>query len=256
MARQTSRSRWESLLVAAAILVGASAAQAAARPFKATLEIRVNTLQPLVVFGAGTAIVNGSAGGSHLDSLSLAGSTFATLGAVVPVTDPAVLPIVGLVLTVHNGAGGFANNGGAIQGVMPLFGVTKVCLFGASCASASTNLSVPITVVGQGGQAAAAGAVNLTIAGAPWTIGTAAIGTITEMGSARGPGSATSSTVASGGQLKLVTPIFVSTNIGASAIVPVFGILTLHFVPEPGTIVLLAAGIGLLGLNGHARRRG
>jgi len=254
MAGQIPRSKWQRLSVAAAILVVAGTAHAASLPFTASLEIRINTLPPVAVFGAGTAIANGSGGGSHIASLALAGSTFATAGAVLPVTDPSALPIVGVQLTVHNGAGSFEDSGGSLHGIMPLFGVTKVCLFNTSCASADANLTVPLTVVGQGGEASAPGAVNLTIIGAPWTIGTAAIGTITTMGSARGPASMTSSTFAPGGQLRLVTPIFISTNIPASAVVPVFGFLNFHFVPEPATLALLVGGMGLLGVIGRGRR--
>jgi len=45
----------------------------------------------------------------------------------------------------------------------------------------------------------------------------------------------------------------VSTNIGASAVLPAFGILTLQFVPEPGTLILLGSGIA--GLVAIGRRR-
>ena len=109
--------------------------------------------------------------------------------------------------------------------------------------------------VSQGGYLNPTGAVDNTIIGDPWMTGTAVVlGTaFTMMGSAHGPASATSSTFAPGGQLTLVTPIYISTHIGASAIIPAFGILTLHFIPEPATIALLAGGVGLLGIIGRAR---
>jgi hypothetical protein len=52
-----------------------------------------------------------------------------------------------------------------------------------------------------------------------------------------------------------VTPIFISTSVSSDAVVPAFGILTLHFVPEPMTFALLGGGIALLGAIGRAGRR-
>jgi hypothetical protein len=248
----SSRPKWQGLVAAAAIVLAASGARAAAVPFTTSLVLQIATLPPVVIPGAGTVIVNGSAGGSHIHSLAFAGSTFATSGLVLSITNPSVFPIAGVHITAHNGAGNFADGGGTLGGVMPIAGVAKVCLFGP-CTAAVSNLSVPLSVVGQGGWANPTGAVNLTVIGAPWTTGTAAVGTITAMGSAHGPASATSSTFLPGGQLKLVTPVFINTAIGASPVVPAFGILTFHFVPEPATIALLAGGIGLLGIIGRAR---
>ena len=92
--------------------------------------------------------------------------------------------------------------------------------------------------------------MNVTVIGAPWTTGTAAVGTVTVMGGV----SPLSNTGAPSGLVTLVTPIFISTNIPASAVVPGFGILTLHFVPEPGTLLLLASGVAGLVAFGRSRR--
>ena len=51
-----------------------------------------------------------------------------------------------------------------------------------------------------------------------------------------------------------MTPVFLSINIGASAVVPIFGILDVHFIPEPGTLLLLGSGIARLVLFGRTRR--
>jgi hypothetical protein len=75
------------------------------------------------------------------------------------------------------------------------------------------------------------------------------------MGFAHGPASATSSTAMLSGSLLLVTPIFVSTNIAGSAVVPAFGFLNVHFVPEPGTLGLLGSGVASLLLLGRGRSR-
>jgi len=200
------------------------------------------------VLGAGTAILNGSGSGGHINTLSLAGGTFATVGFVLPITDPAAAPIKGLQVTVSNAPGVFA--GPTLVGAMPLVGTTKVCLF-LPCSIAVSNLAVPLSVVGAGGAAFVTAAVNLTVVGAPWTTGTVAIGTITAMGG----GAPASSTGMASGTVSLVTPVFVSTNIPASAVVPVFGIISLHFVPEPGTLMLLGSGITALVAFGRNRAR-
>jgi hypothetical protein len=135
---------------------------------------------------------------------------------------------------------------------MPIFGVAKVCLFGP-CSAAVSNLSIPLSAVGQGGYQTLTGAVNLTVIGAPWTIGTAAVGAITRMGSAHGPASGTSSTFAPGGRLQLVTPIVVHSHVAALTPLPGFATVTLQFIPEPTTLALLGSGVALLGLAGRER---
>jgi hypothetical protein len=228
-------------------LVAASSAHAANIPFTGTLTFKIPFLDPLVVAGAGVAAVNGSSGGSHINSLSLPAGAFATTGLLLPTTDVGAQPLAGLQLTVSNGAGAPLLPGGA----MPLSGSVRVCLF-APCASIPVaNLSVPLGIVGAGGTAFVTGPANLTVIGAPWTVSTAAVGAATAMGFRHGPASATSSTALESGVIQLVTPIFVSTNIGAQPVLPVFGILTLHFVPEPGTLLLISAGLAAMGVAGR-----
>jgi hypothetical protein len=227
----------------------AGQAHAIALGFTGTFTLQVATLLTSVP-GAGTAIANGSGGPGHLSGLNLAGGEFATTGFVLPVTDPAVAPIGGIQVTVANGIGNFAGVGGAgFGGVMPLEGFAKVCLFGP-CSAPAANISVPLNVIGAGGAVAVGAFVNVTVIGAPWTTGTAAIGTITAMGGV----SPLSNTGAPSGNVTLVTPVFISTNIPASAVVPSFGFLNLHFVPEPGTLVLLGSGIAGLVAFGRSRR--
>jgi len=43
--------------------------------------------------------------------------------------------------------------------------------------------------------------------------------------------------------VRLVTPVFIPTHLGTSPVVSAFGFRTLHFVPEPGTALLVGAGI-------------
>ena len=210
-----------------------------------------------VVPGSGIAGVNGAGAPGHLTALDLAGGEFATASQVVDVMDPDIAPISGLQFTANNGAGAFAGAGGdSFGGVMPLDGIMKLCLFG-ECPTAAGNIDLPLSVVGKGGTAFAAGAgLSLTVKGAPWTTGTAAIrtvdgGTDTVMGGV----SPLSHTGETGGTVNLVTPIFISTNVSYWPVLPTFGVLDLHFTPEPGALLLAGAAVASLVALGIARSR-
>ena len=238
------------IAVLTALGLGAVSVHAASLPFTGTLAIQVGSYDPMVVAGGGVAIANGSSGGSHLNTLAMPASAFETTHQILPVTDPSAAPVNGLQLTVANSTGTITNGTGPI----PLVGFAKVCMFGP-CSSAVANLNVPLAVAGNGGASFITGSINLTVIGAPWTAATAAIGTITRMGFAHGPASAASTTALPSGQMRLVTPVFVSTNVPSSPVVPTWGILTLHFVPEPTTLVLVSGGLVLLARAGRARLR-
>jgi len=235
-----------------ALLLGATPASAVVMPITTGVGIQIATLTPVVIAGSGAMVVNGSGSPGHLSALSLPAGLFATSGFVLPVTDPAVAPIKGIEVSAANGPGAFAGVGGsgAFGGSMPMVGSAKVCLFGY-CSAAAGNLNVPLSNVGAGGFAQVTAAINLTVVGAPWTTGTVAVGSVTMMGDA----APLSNTAATGGAAMLVTPIFISTNIGASAVVPAFGILPIYFTPEPGTLVLLSMGVAGLLACGRSRRR-
>ncbi|RIL07941.1 MAG: hypothetical protein DCC71_01040 [Proteobacteria bacterium] len=231
-------------------LPAAPIAQAAALPFTGTLAVEFGAPQPLVVAGAGAAIVNGSGAPGPITSLAIGTSVFAANALTTPVTDPAAFPVQGVQLTVHVQGGSFAGaaGSGGFGGAMPLYGNVRTCLFGA-CPVAISNLVVPLTVVGQGGWVTLMGAVGYTVAGAPWTTGTALAGTQTRMGGV--------ATTASGMQtLTLVTPIVVRTPLTGLDPTLGFGVLTLHLVPEPGTLALLGAGVALLVALGRGGARG
>jgi hypothetical protein len=243
---------------AAALLALGVAGQANAGPslFTGALAIQLATLPAIAIPGAGIAIVNGSGGGAHLNSLSLGGGTFVTTGLAITISPPAGGVIGGVQVTASNASGAFGGGSlaGTLGGTMPLNGFAKVCLFGTCAAPPAANLAVPLGVIGAGGAVAVGAAVNVTVIGAPWTTGTAAVGTVTLMGFGHGAASGTTSTAGPSGAVQLVTPIFVSTSIAGSEVVPGFGILALHFVPEPGTLVLLGSGIAGLLMFGRSRR--
>jgi hypothetical protein len=269
-----------SLLLAGLLALGASSSTAAPVPFAGEFFFGIGTLPGITVQATGIADINGSAGGLHISSLNLVGGSFQ---ARVSVPVPNAAPISGIVLaggtvtqmthlavpksvnltfaiptgSVSNGAAAFAGmSGGAGGGTMPINGVAVVCLFDICSGAPSANLVVPLTPVGQGGTVFAEGAVAITAIGAPWVAGTAQVGTVSAMGFGHGPESGASTTNAPSGVLSLVVPVFVSTSLPTFPVVPVFTRLTLHFIPEPGTLLLLGSGIAGLAVLGSRRFRG
>jgi hypothetical protein len=228
--------------------------RAAVLPVQATLEIRFGAYPTIGLSGAGIAAVNSSAGGLHVTRVEL-GAGVISGTALIPLTDPGAAPTTGLQLDVANAAGTIEETaGGSLTGVLGLPGALKLCLFGAGgCNAAVANITVPLTPIGQGGNATAIGPANVSVFGAPWTTATASIGSITAMGFAHGPASGTSSTAQPGGTVQLITPIHITTNIGVDPVIPAFAFLTLQFVPEPATVFLLGGGIAVLVWRGRRR---
>ena len=81
----------------------------------------------------------------------------------------------------------------------------------------------------------------------------AAISPSTRAASSTARARVTGSTAAPGGAVQLVTPIRIISNQGSQ--MGAFGRLSVRFLPEPGWLVLLAAGLAGLGLLELARSR-
>jgi hypothetical protein len=244
--------------VAATVLAfGLSApAHASTVSFTGTLAVALATLPPIAVTATGTADVTGL--GTSITALSLSGGTFSTT-VTIAITDPAAAPITQVIASVTNGAGSFStipgadiNNNfatdltGTGSGTMGIQGASKVGIF----AGPLVNLTVPFTSggngVGLGGNIVTATSpvgIGVSVRGAPWTTGTATVGTATAMG------------FVTGNSIQLVSPTFISiTGAGTGvAVLPAFGVLTLSFVPEPGTLLLLASGVAGLAVLGRKR---
>jgi hypothetical protein len=245
------------LLAAVAAVFGfAGTAGAVQVLYRGEVRLQIATLDPLVLPAAAAVqvTVNGAGAATGLlSSLAMPTSPFAVTGFVLPVTDTGAFPIAGVQATGHNAAGNFSgtpapSGSGNFGGQMSLVGASKVCLYGACGSSTNiSNLTVPLSVVGQGGVVTVVGAVNLTVLGAPWTTGTAAIGTITQMGGV----SPIDATLNPKRDITFVTPVFISTNIGAFAVVPAFAFIA----PEPGAIVAFGSAIAVLTAIGVARSK-
>ena len=81
--------------------------------------------------------------------------------------------------------------------------------------------------------------------------------TVTIQGFKHGPASNTSSTAANSGVIQWVSPARVVTTVDPpSGKLAVPSVLRIHFIPEPGLLLLLASGVGGLVLLGRSRMRG
>ena len=124
-----------------------------------------------------------------------------------------------------------------------------------------TLVGVPLSPIGQPGGffSTVMAGVTVQAAGTGWTTGVASIMVpATSIGGATQPpeivtlAGADNRAPNGGGNLSLVTPLAVRTNIAGD--VPSFAVLQLNYVPEPGQIALMLSGAAVLALA-HARRR-
>lgn len=262
-------------LVCVALVGGLAApASAAVVSFRAgRLAIRVDLLgaqysmwAPQIGLETGTVDVDRTA--TTLSSFTLPAGSFSVLGAMVPVADPGLQPITGLIGSFANEEGVFSRQSGTLGGEMGLSfpgyptesAILEVCLL-FPCSDVFV-LMIPLAVVGTGGQETGESAgYSLTLTGAPWTIGSASVpiqgGQATESGSL---------TVLADGwmRVRLVTPIAIDWDgpddppTAIPAQVAAFGLLDLEIAPVPEPA---AGGAGLASLaslatlSALARRR-
>jgi hypothetical protein len=219
---------------------------------------------------SGGAVAPAVTYGGHLSTLVIPGGAFGPISTWLPVTSG-----YGTIQSVRfTGLGnlpatltGISGGPPLGSGAMGVQGVLKVCIFTSACTS---SVQVPFTPsggagLGIGGTQFVGGGVALTLQHAPWTIGQPAMTihspnsnvTIPALpgGFAHGPASLTSSTARLSGVIQLVTASKVYTSLTTAwPELPVMGVLSLHVVPEPGTLLLLGSGVVGLGLFGHRRR--
>ena len=263
-------------LVAAAVATLAAGSPAAATPYGATLGISwVGITSPLLVTGAGS-------GTSQPSLVTLAGGVFAGSDSTSPngfFLDAVRLEVLG------NGPGSFA--GAALSGSLPVRGSLR--FEGLRTRDGTTLLEVPLSIPVTYGYLGfgVGGSVTIPVPGDPtahWEVVHQPFGvgprtlTVPYIYSFHVPTGKSASmtqryvysytTMFTGtdsrtpgglGQLTLVSPTKVSFVFdglpGRIDPLVLVGTLTLSFVPEPGTFVLLGAGIVGLALAGGARLR-
>jgi hypothetical protein len=235
---------WLSWALAGAVAAAVAApARAASVGVTGQFEVLVSGLSPVVVplVPGATADVTGGVLGVP--------AGIGALTASIPITGFPLDLVTGLDVDLANGAGSFAAPGpsqtgpasvagGALGGAMPISGTVAT--------TGLVPISFSLSVVGVGGTQDEG---DIVLYGAPWTVGDATV-TLSDQTVFALSGSQTGALGAIGSQTVLVTPLRIDAY-GLSEI-PVFGRLTLNFVPEPGTGLLVAAG--LLGLPARRQR--
>jgi len=250
-------------------LAAPAQAQAGVLGFTGSLNTSVSSVTPEIAPGSGTASISGT----NLSSLSIPATAFSAVSLSNPVN---VTSLAGVkAKNVKNAAGTFT--GPPFGGKMGIHGAQVFCLSGTipgGCAGHPLlNLTVPFTMNGTRGIGLGGGAftffytqgknqVHLTVNGHPWVAGRASIPAsggfpaVVRTGFIHGPASGGAATAGqASGIVQLVTPVLLSTNLGHIERIPVFEIMTVHFVPvpEPRTLVLLSSGVLALGVLGRRR---
>jgi hypothetical protein len=223
-----------------------------------TMGVSIGALPPITITQSPdpVSVFVSSGGGSFVEPAGI----FASTVVLPPELFTGVNLISSLNVTASNGTGSFTSAGGpggGFGGPKPLQGQARVGVLGGAL-----NLDIPLSVVGVGGVTnAGAFALIVTVTGHQWTTGTGTVtGITTGDGTVNNP-YVNTVTLAGydnraadhSGKLQLVTPIRILTN--AAGNLPGFGIQTLMFVPEPGTLLLIGSGIAGLAIVGRKKLR-
>jgi hypothetical protein len=244
------------LAVGAFVVAGQASA---ATLTSATFSFQLGTLPGASFPGAGAT---GTAT-SNLSASLGAGSAFAgNFTTAIPTS--AAPPLTAIQIFVTKNAGGTftgatPNN---VGGVHAFNGTANVYGIGGFTSGGAPLLAVPLVLGTPNTITKASGGVAITAISSGWTAGTASVspvtttpttpttaptnpaGTVTAMG-------ANGLTPGGAGTLVLVAPTRLITNVAGT--LAAFSTLTLTYVPEPGTLLLLGAGVA--GLTAIGRRK-
>jgi len=272
------------LIAAAAVVLGtATTTQAKVVQWSGTSLIHLGTIGDMFDTGTGVATTSGTL--DHVNTIHF-GANNLTVNGTIPLTDPenaTLLTLIGSNISLPVSGNLGAQTGAAIvPSKMAMGGLMKICILFPGCGS---YLPVPVAFpttgppftrgLGIGGTAtvntfSAGPGLKISLAFNPWTLGvkqmtdvstttntpTVTNATVTIQGFKHGPASNTSSTAAGSGVIQWVSPGRVITTVDTpSTKLAVYGVLKLHFIPEPGMLLLLASGVGGLVLLGRSRMR-
>jgi hypothetical protein len=258
----------------------AGAAAAAQLEYSGTIgsKLAASRLKFRRIVSTGIATVNMSGGGGLLHTLRLPGPI--TGSNFFPVSDPdttGTIKTIGNIATQMPGTLGDFQNPPLASNELLYRGISRLCLFRPCGEPGSINFDIPLSLnsgntgIGVGGllTKGGAGTVRVSIEAAPWTLGTGTavnqtgkgnFKTVTASGFIHGAASDTGgggSTAVNSGVVQLIAPMQV-TGIGTgdnNTLQSLFTILTIHFIPEPGFLLLLGAGVVGLSILGRNRMR-
>src|SRR5262245_14247965 len=255
---------------AAGLVLGAAIAGAEPLNFQGTLTIQIGNLPGMVTTGGGVATLNGANGSipAHLISLTVAASRGSVAGTqTVVVTPPGTIAGAKAIIGQFQlGTGTLAPISGAAtsplltRNVLPVGGLLKFCQLSAACTSSIPLLLTEptgmggIKGLGVGGTVTASnGMTQVSLFGGPWEVkATPSIFPVNFF--VHGPASGTTSTAQPGGEVSLVAPSKIRSNLTQDA-VGVATQLTVRFIPEPGVLLLIGPGVVGLALIGRNRIR-